>query len=87
MNHQNRYQIHSCGVTAVDLSVDGELVVSGGVDGGIVVWSSITGFTLQKFTLHCTTIRSVRFSTGGLLGVSWGLGEATPWCCPCRVWS
>jgi WD40 repeat protein len=63
---QNRYQIHSCGVSAVDLSSSGELVVSGGVDGGIVVWSSVTGFTLQCFTLHRAAMRSLRFNTGAL---------------------
>lgn len=59
---QNRYPIHGCGVSAIDLSADGELAVSGGLDGAIVVWSTTTGFTLQRFTLHCAGVRSLRFS-------------------------
>jgi WD40 repeat protein len=54
--------MHDCGVTAVDISADGELVVSGGADGGIIVWSAVTGFHLQKFTLHCTAVRTVKFT-------------------------
>lgn len=44
--------MHSCEVTACDFAADGVTVVSAGVDGKVVLWSTVTGFQLQVFTLH-----------------------------------
>jgi WD40 repeat protein len=59
--------MHSCEVTAVDMAASGALVVSGGADGRVVVWSAVSGFRMAVFTLHSKVIRSVKFDAGEAL--------------------
>lgn len=66
------------------MAASGDLVVSGGVDGGIVVWSWVTGFQLQKFALHAATIRSVSFDKGAGPVRLRDVWEAHAWQRPCR---
>jgi WD40 repeat protein len=61
---QTRYQIHTTEVTAVDFADDGSTVVSGALDGRVIVWSHVTGFKLAVITLHSAAVRSVSFNTG-----------------------
>jgi WD40 repeat protein len=68
--HQTRYQIHTTEVTAVDFADDGSTVVSGALDGRVIVWSHLTGFKLAVITLHSAAVRSVSFNAGRLAGAS-----------------
>lgn len=62
---QTRYQIHCSEVTAVGFAADGATVVSGSLDGRVVIWSHVTGFKLAGLTLHSAAIRTLAFNPGG----------------------
>jgi WD40 repeat protein len=72
--------MHSCEVTAVDMAANGALVVSGGADGRVVVWSATSGFRMAVFTLHSKVIRSVKFDAGEALAAEAEAQGQGFWC-------
>ena len=58
--------------TAVDLHADRGLLVSGGVDGGVSVWSLTGGTLMHRFQAHDTQVGEVAISPDGSRVVSSG---------------
>jgi WD40 repeat protein len=59
---------HSCAVTAVTVSRDGEMIASGDAEGGVKVWRTSTGTCLVRFRgVHTASVCALSFSADGSL--------------------
>lgn len=57
---------HNCWVTALDFSPDGKTLVSGDINGNIIVWYLIRkGFPYKKFEAHDDKVLSLDFAPHG----------------------
>src|SRR5205807_1989738 len=61
------------GLRALAMSANGELIVSGGVDGTLGVWEIDTGQQRALFHAHSAEVWGVAFSADGRLVISGGL--------------
>ena len=74
------YLGHSAPVTSVVMSPDRALVASGGADGVIRLWSTLSGEPLSDFLRHADgPVRRLVFSPDGARLVSLGAGGAHLW--------
>ncbi|TAE57392.1 MAG: hypothetical protein EAZ87_16290 [Nostocales cyanobacterium] len=67
----NRLNGHTAAVLAVDISPDGQQIVTGGVDKTIKIWQP-NGKLIKTLTAHKSIIRVVRFSPDGKIFASAG---------------
>ncbi|MDO9559944.1 MAG: WD40 repeat domain-containing protein, partial [Syntrophales bacterium] len=68
------------GVTSVAVNPDGQLAVSGGTDGAVIVWSLPSGKEIARLGGHARTVTSVAFSPDGKFIASGSLdGVAKLW--------
>lgn len=59
-----KQQGHGQGVACTAFSPNGQLVVTGGEDGRVKVWSTSSGFAFVTFTEHTASITGVTFAGG-----------------------
>ena len=65
VQERNRLEGHEGSVYGVAYSPDGEMIVSAGDDGKIILWNPKTGMIGQPILAHQEMISSVRFSPDG----------------------
>ena len=65
VQERNRLEGHEGSVYSVAYSPDGEMIVSAGDDGKIILWNPKTGMIGQPILAHQEMISSVRFSPDG----------------------
>ncbi len=73
------YHGHPSGAFAVAWSPDGTLIVSGGSDKTVQVWSALTGVTRLVYRGHTDQVNSVNWSPDGKLIASSGDGSVQVW--------
>jgi WD40 repeat protein len=68
-----RYEGHEGTVYGLDVSGDGKLLLTGGVDSTVRLWNLETGKEVRRFEGHTDKVRAVAFSADGKQAVSGGL--------------
>jgi len=71
-----RVVTHS-GVNDIALSPSGQIAISGGEDGVVIVWDINTGKEIRRFEGHSGPVRAVAVSPDGLTVISGGLSGAS----------
>lgn len=77
-----RVDAHSDAIMAVDCGPDGTMIVSGGQDGVIRFWDTITGELLSERIGHRAAVLSIAFSPDGKRVVSAGVERVRSWDVP-----
>lgn len=57
-----KQQGHSSDMTCLCYSPDGQYIVTGGHDGKVKLWNTLTGFCFVTFNEHTSSISDVQFS-------------------------
>ncbi|XP_049865183.1 periodic tryptophan protein 2 homolog [Pectinophora gossypiella] len=65
-----KQQGHSLDMTCLAYSPDGLYIVTGGYDGKVKVWNTMTGFCIVTFSEHQSTVTSIEFSANKKFFVS-----------------
>ncbi|MGC9526851.1 MAG: AAA-like domain-containing protein [Limnospira sp.] len=64
INQRNRLDGHEAAVLTIDISPDGQMIATAGVDTTVKLWNR-EGKLLSKFEGHSATIRALKFSPDG----------------------
>lgn len=65
-----KQQGHSTDMTCLSYSPDGLYLVTGGYDGKVKVWNTMSGFCFVTFNEHKSTVTSIVFSVNKKFFVS-----------------